>query len=113
MKSTILSVVALTSFTLVTYAQEAAPVAQAGAAPAVAAAPAATAGAKESKETKTQVAADALPAGVKQTLATGKYKEWKMASAWHITGASEYYVVELQKGEEKTTLKLNKEGQPV
>ena len=59
---------------------------------------------------KDEITADALPAPVKATLAGEEYKEWKVTTAWHITGASEYYVVELKKGEESTSKKFDKDG---
>ncbi|RYE23308.1 MAG: hypothetical protein EOP51_10990 [Sphingobacteriales bacterium] len=59
---------------------------------------------------KEQISADALPAPVKATLANDEYKEWQVTTAWRITGASEYYVVEFKKGEEATTKKFDKDG---
>lgn len=105
MKKMILSAFALTVFTAASYAQDATSAA------ATNAGPAATAQAEQA-ETKTQMDVNALPDGVKQTLAADQYKDWKLVTAWYIKGASEYYVLEMQKGEEKTTLKLNKDGKP-
>lgn len=62
------------------------------------------------EDKKEQINAEALPSTVKATLATDEYKEWQVMSAWHITGASEYYVVELKKGEEATSKKFDKDG---
>lgn len=62
------------------------------------------------EDKKEQITAEALPANVKTTLATDEYKEWQVISAWHITGAAEYYVVELKKGEEATSKKFDKDG---
>lgn len=62
------------------------------------------------EDKKEQINAEALPSTVKATLATDEYKKWQVMSAWHITGASEYYVVELKKGEEATSKKFDKDG---
>jgi hypothetical protein len=110
MKKMILSAAALMAFTAAAYAQDATSANATPAAPATASAvPAAQAG---NTETRTQMDVNALPEGVKQTLAADQYKDWKLVSAWYIRGTSEYYVVEMQKGEEKNTLKLNKDGKP-
>ena len=63
---------------------------------------------------KKQVTEADLPQAVKTTITADQYKEYKVQSAWHVTeGANEYYVLEMAKGDEKATLKLNKDGQPI
>lgn len=109
-KKMILSAFALTSFAIASYAQGAVATATAEPVPAAAAV---TAGQATTEEAKTKVEATALPAAVQQTLASDQYKEWKLVSAWQIAGAAEYYVLEMQKGEDRATLKLNKDGKPV
>jgi hypothetical protein len=55
-----------------------------------------------------------LPEGVKKTLATESYKEWKLEAAWLVTeGSAQYYVIELSKGEERKAVRLNKEGEEI
>ncbi|MFC5269929.1 hypothetical protein [Adhaeribacter terreus] len=73
------------------------------AAPAQTVAPAAT-------ENKTKITAEELPATVKTTLATDAFKDWKVATAYVVKAEKEYYEIEAVKGEEKTTLKFDKEG---
>lgn len=101
MKKMILAAFALTAFAANTYAQDA--TTAAAATPAPQAQP-------QAAENKTQIATSALPEAVQKTLATDAYKDWKVVTAWQVTGAKEYYVLDVQKGEEKKTLKLNKEG---
>lgn len=63
---------------------------------------------------KKQVTEGQLPDGIKKALTSDQYKEWKVASAWQVMEAgNEYYVLEMAKGDEKTTLKLNKDGQAI
>lgn len=63
---------------------------------------------------KQQVSEADLPDGVKNTLAADQYKEFKLQSAWRITeGQNEYYVLEIANGDEKATLKLNKDGKAI
>jgi hypothetical protein len=104
MKKMILSVFALTAVGTFTYAQSA------SSAPAAATEQAQVAPAAEQKETKKQVEASALPAPIQKLLTTDQYKDWKLVTAWQINGASEYYVLEMQKGDEKNALKLDKEA---
>lgn len=60
---------------------------------------------------KKKITATELPDAVQKTLASDAYKEWQLVTAWHVTGKDEHYVLEMRKGEEKSTLKMNKEGQ--
>lgn len=104
MKKMILAAFALTAFAANTYAQNATTAATG------ATTPQAQTQTQDAAEKKTQIAASALPEAVQKTLATDAYKDWKVVTAWQVTGAKEYYVLDVQKGEEKKTLKLNKEG---
>lgn len=102
MKKVILSVATLTLFTAASFAQDAAvaiatPVAEATA----------------QGEDKKKVEESALPEAIKKTLSSDQYKEWKLVSAWHVTGKQEYYLLDMKKGDENTTLKMNKEGQVI
>lgn len=106
MKKVILSVAAIVAFTAVSFAQDAA-IATASAVTAVAAD-------DDKGGDKKKVEASALPDAVKATLASDKYKDWQVATAWHVTEKDgEHYVLEMKKGDEKTTLKMNKEGQVI
>ncbi len=64
-------------------------------------------------DNKTKIEASALPEGVKTALASDSYKEWQLVSAWLVKDKTEYYQLEMQKGTEKTTLKLNKDGKQI
>ena len=53
-----------------------------------------------------------LPEAVKKTLATDAYAKWSITGAAVVkAGESEYFKVDLVNGEEKQTIKLDKEGQ--
>jgi len=76
--------------------------------------PQAQAAVTKAEPQKKQVTEAELPEGIKKALTADQYKEWKLASAWQIMeGKTEYYVLEMAKGDEKTTLKLNKDGQAI
>ncbi|SEL04287.1 intein N-terminal splicing region [Chitinophaga rupis] len=67
------------------------------------------------QDEKKPVKVEELPDAVKATLASDDYKEWKADKAFWVkpaTGA-EYYEVELKKGEEAKTVKLDKDGKVV
>lgn len=67
------------------------------------------------QDEKKPVKAEELPDAVKGTLAGDEYKEWKVEKAFQVkpaTGA-EYYELELKKGEEAKTVKLDKDGKVV
>jgi len=102
MKKMILSVFALTVMATVSYAQNASQQ--------TAPAPAAQTDQQTAQEKKTPVDANNLPAAVKKAMAADEYKEWKLVSGWQIEGATPYYVLELQKGEERRTVKLDSTG---
>lgn len=59
------------------------------------------------KEKKTKVNKDELPKTIQNLLKNNEYKDWELDEAYHITGASEYYKVELKKGDQKQTLNLD------
>ncbi|HTH56011.1 MAG TPA: hypothetical protein VL728_08180 [Cyclobacteriaceae bacterium] len=59
---------------------------------------------------KTEVKAADLPDAVKKTLASDDYKGWEIAKAYL---AKEIYEVELKKGTETKTVKLDKDGKIV
>lgn len=99
MKKTILSVFALTIMSTAAFAQTSATEQTA-----------AQTTTQATTEEKQQVEESALPPAVKQTLSTDQYKDWKFVSGWNVKGANEHYILELQKGEERTTLKMDKEG---
>ncbi len=61
------------------------------------------------------VKVEELPDAVKTTLATDEFKEWKADKAYWVKPASgsEFYEIELKKGDEAKTVKLDKDGKPV
>lgn len=59
---------------------------------------------------KTEIKADALPEAVKKTLAGDEYKGWEVSKAYEARGT---YEVELKKGAETKTVKLDKDGKVV
>lgn len=70
--------------------------------------------AQAAQDQRTQIELSALPEGVKKVLATDNYKEWQATSAWQVkTENKEFYVIELQKGEEKANLQVDADGNPV
>jgi len=53
-----------------------------------------------------------LPEAVKKTLASDAYAKWTVSAASVVKdGGNEYFKVDLVNGEEKQTVKLDKEGQ--
>jgi len=106
MKKVILSVAAMMAFTAVSFAQNGAT------AVAVEATPVATTpDDKGDDKDKKKIEVSALPDAVKATLASEQYKAWEVEEAWHVSGKDEHYVLKMKKGDEKTKLKINKEGQ--
>lgn len=102
----ILSVFALTVMTTVSFAQTA----PQQTAPPADAAPVAQAAPQAAQEKKIQVDEKSLPDAVKSAIATDEFKEWKLVSGWHVEGAAPYYLLEMQKGEERKTVKLDTTG---
>lgn len=62
--------------------------------------------------TKTPVKLEELPDPVKATLQTDTYKEWVPTAAFLVTAAdkSEWYQVDVKKGEETASLNIGKDG---
>ncbi len=59
---------------------------------------------------KTEIKAESLPEAVKKTLAGDDYKGWEISKAYT---AKEGYEVELKKGTETKTIKLDKDGKVI
>ena len=62
--------------------------------------------------TKTPVKLEELPDAVKATLQSDKYKEWVPTTAFLVTTAdkTEWYQIDVKKGEETASLKVGKDG---
>jgi hypothetical protein len=62
--------------------------------------------------TKTPVKLEELPDPVKATLQSDKYKEWVPTTAFLVTAAdkTEWYQIDVKKGEETASLKVGKDG---
>lgn len=71
------------------------------------------AAAQGTQDAKVKVDIKDLPAAVQTTLSSPEYKDWTPAEAWHVKGAADYFVIEMKKGEEKTSLKLDKDGKKI
>lgn len=65
------------------------------------------------QDEKRLVNVNALPEAVKNTLSGEAYAGWVVTAAFLVKGAAEYYEIELKRGEETTTLRLNHNGQPI
>lgn len=67
------------------------------------------------EEDKTTVNVEELPASIKKTLSGTNLKEWTPTEAYLIKEADgkEYYAINVKKGEETGSVKLDKEGKPV
>lgn len=67
------------------------------------------------QDEKKPVKVEELPDAVKAALTGDDYKEWKAEKAFQVKSAtgSEYYEIELKKGEEAKTVKLDKDGKVV
>lgn len=65
---------------------------------------------------KEPVKPEDLPEPIKKTLADAPYNEWQVTSAFSVTAedGKQHYEINLKKGEEETTtVKLDKDGNPV
>jgi hypothetical protein len=64
---------------------------------------------------KVAVRPEDLPESIKSTLSGDDYAEWKVTSAYLVTkeNNSQYYEVNLKKGEETTTINFDKYGRKV
>lgn len=78
--------------------------------PAATPAPAPEAAVVATADNRTKVTAEELPAPVKATLATDAFKAYQVSNAYLVKAETEYYEIEALKGEEKATLKFDKEG---
>jgi hypothetical protein len=65
------------------------------------------------QDQQVEVAVENLPAAVRQTLSSDTYKDWTVSKAFHVTGASEHYVIHLNAGERENKIKLDKDGNVV
>jgi len=67
------------------------------------------------QDEKKPVKVEELPDAVKATLASDDYKEWQAEKAYWVKPATgdEYYEVELKKGDEAKTVKMDKDGKVV
>lgn len=74
-------------------------------------APQATAARQDNGKVKVEV--KDLPAAVQAAIASDEYKGWTATTAWHVKGTPEHYAIEMRKGEETTTVKLDKDGKKV
>ncbi|WGQ12471.1 hypothetical protein QG516_12630 [Pedobacter gandavensis] len=67
---------------------------------------------KQDSTTKTPVELKDLPDAVKTTLASDKYKDWTPTAAFLIVNAdkTEFFQVDVKKGDEAASLKITKDG---
>jgi hypothetical protein len=61
------------------------------------------------QEDKVKIQEDTLPEAVKKALKGDEYKDWTVSAAYLIKSADQYEI-ELKKGAETKTVKLDKEG---
>ncbi|GEM_PF-2207593 len=73
----------------------------------------ATEAAPAQQEQRQEVKLDALPDAVKQTLTADIFKEWVPTTAYHVTGGSEYYHIEVKNGEEIRNIKIGTDGKVI
>ena len=68
-----------------------------------------------SAQEKVAVKPEDLPESVKTTLASDTYAGWQVVSAFLVTKPdnSQFYEISLKKGEESSTVNLDKEGKKV
>lgn len=75
---------------------------------------AATTGTATAQEVKTPVKVEELPEGIKTTLKSDAVKEYTAVDASLVkSGAAEYYIINLKKGDDLRFVKLDKDGRPV
>lgn len=67
---------------------------------------------QQQQEDKMKIKPEELPDAVKTTLQSADYKGWAISAAYHLKSADQYEV-ELKKGTETKTVKLDKEGKIV
>ena len=70
---------------------------------------------KQDSTTKVPVELKDLPEPVKATLQTEPVKAWTPTAAFLVTAAdkSTYYQIDIKKGEETASVRLDKDGKPV
>ncbi|MCD0486782.1 hypothetical protein LPB86_00990 [Pedobacter sp. MC2016-14] len=68
--------------------------------------------AQQDSTVKTPVKLEELPEPVKATLSSDKYKEWIPTAAFLVTAAdkTEWYQIDVKKGEETASLNIGKDG---
>jgi hypothetical protein len=71
-----------------------------------------TTAATQQQDDKMKIKPEELPEAVKTTLQSADYKGWAISTAYHLKSADQYEV-ELKKGTETKTVKLDKEGKVV
>lgn len=62
---------------------------------------------------KVPVKPEALPQGIKTTLAGADYQGWTVSNAYLVKGETKHYEITLAKGEEKKTIHLDEAGKEV
>lgn len=63
---------------------------------------------------RVELTQEQLPQTIQNTLSTDTYKDWTFKKAYHVKSATgEHYEIIVKRGEEKTTLKMDKEGNVV
>ena len=67
------------------------------------------------QDARTPVDRAALPDGVKKTLTNDLFKEWVPSGAYNVKAAdgSEYYYIEVKKGNDTKSINLDKDGKVV
>lgn len=64
------------------------------------------------QDEKVKISNEELPEAVKTALQSESYKDWTISAAYY-TKSTEQYEVELKKGEETKTVKLDKDGKVI
>lgn len=67
----------------------------------------------ENEDKRTPVKLEELPDAVKKALAGDAYAGWTPSAAFWVEGKVSYYEIELSKGDDKSIVKFDKEGQLV
>lgn len=65
------------------------------------------------QDSKVKVDPSSLPEPVKAVLASDEYKGWQIVNAYEVKGAVPYYELELKNGDQKNTVKLDKDGKKI
>ncbi|MBK7426385.1 MAG: hypothetical protein IPI60_04750 [Saprospiraceae bacterium] len=65
----------------------------------------------QKNDERSEVIQKDLPQSIQKTLSTDTYKDWNFKKAYRVkTATSEYYEIMVNKGDQKTTLKLDANG---